>query len=96
MANGSQMLICKGMVHPCAGARGEGLDLIFDAFWFQNHIPKHNFCSEAVLAEIPPKIVQKAAETLPRTLAQRFQNDTLSCKPRKSKIMQPSYVFAHF
>ena len=26
----------------------------------------------------------------------RLQNDSLSCKHRKSKIMQPSHVFAHF
>ena len=42
------------------------------------------------------KIVQKAFPSLPQTRPKRLQNDTLSCNPRKSKIMQPSHVFAHF
>ena len=44
----------------------------------------------------PAKIAQKASKTLPLTPPKRLQNDVLYCNPRKSKIMQPSYVFAHF
>ena len=44
----------------------------------------------------PPKIAQKAPKTLPQTPPKRLQNDVLCCNPRKSKIMQPSHVFAHF
>ena len=36
----------------------------------------------------PPKIAQKAPKTVPQTLPKRLRNDTSSCKPRKSKIMQ--------
>ena len=44
----------------------------------------------------PAKIAQKASKTLPQTRPKRLQNDVLCCNPRKSKIMQPSHVFAHF
>ena len=44
----------------------------------------------------PAKIAQKAPKTLPQTPPKRLQNDVLCSKPRKSKIMQPSHVFAHF
>ena len=44
----------------------------------------------------PAKIAQKAPKTLPKTPPKRLQNDVLCCNPRKSKIMQPSHVFAHF
>ena len=43
-----------------------------------------------------PKIVQKPSQTLPENLPKEIQNDILSCNPRKSQIMQPSHVFAHF
>ena len=44
----------------------------------------------------PAKIAQKAPKILPKTPPKRLRNHILCCKPRKSKIMQPSHVFAHF
>ena len=44
----------------------------------------------------PAKIAQKAPKILPKTPPKRLQNDVLCCNPRKSKIIQPSHVFAHF
>ena len=44
----------------------------------------------------PAKIGQKAPKILPKTPPKRPQNDVLCCNPRKSKIIQPSHVFAHF
>ena len=44
----------------------------------------------------PPKIVQKASKTLPKTLPKPHQNRILSCNARNPKKIRPSYTKPSF